>query len=144
MNHDSNNPKVSVILPTYNRAHLIKRAIQSVLDQTYQNFEIIVVDDGSTDNTEEQVRSFNNPKIRYIRYNENKGAAFARNAGIKASRGDYIAFQDSDDEWFPHKLQRQMEAFKNASPEVGVVYTGSWRIKDNERIYLPLFKGKIK
>jgi len=142
MNHGSNNPKVSVIIPTYNRAHLIKRAIQSVLNQTYQNFEIIVVDDGSTDNTEEIVRDFNNEKIRYIRYNENKGAAFARNTGINVARGEYIAFQDSDDEWFPHKLQRQMEVFKNASPEVGVVYTGSWRIRNNERIYLPLFTGK--
>ncbi len=142
MKHNSNNPEVSVIIPTYNRAHLIKRAIQSVLNQTYQNFEIIVVDDGSVDNTEEVVKNFNNQKIRYIRYNENKGVAAARNTGIKATRGDYIAFQDSDDEWFPNKLERQMEVFKNVSPEVGVVYTGTWRIRNNERIYLPLFTGK--
>jgi len=141
MNYESNNPQVSVILPTYNRAHLIKRSIQSVLDQTFQDFEIIVVDDGSSDNTEEQVKSFNNQKIRYIRYNENKGAAFARNTGIKAAQGEYIAFQDSDDEWFPNKLRRQMEVFKNSSPAVGVVYTGSWRIRNDKRFYLPLFKG---
>ncbi len=142
MKHNSNNPEVSVIIPTYNRAHLIKRAIQSVLNKTYQNFEIIVVDDGSVDNTEEVVKNFNNQKIRYIRYNENKGVAAARNTGIKATRGDYIAFQDSDDEWFPNKLERQMEVFKNVSPDVGVVYTGTWRIRNNERIYLPLFTGK--
>ncbi len=142
MNHNSNNPEVSIIIPTYNRAHLIKRAIQSVLNQTYQNFEIIVVDDGSTDNTEEEVKNLNNQKIRYIRYNENKGAASARNTGIKVSRGEYIAFQDSDDEWFPNKLKRQMEVFKNAPLEVGVVYTGGWLIKNNERIYRPLFTTK--
>lgn len=142
MNHNSNNPEVSVIIPTYNRAHLIKRAIQSVLNQTYQNFEIIVVDDGSTDNTEEEVKNLNNQKIRYIRYNENKGAASAKNTGIKVARGDYIAFQDSDDEWLPNKLQRQVEVFKNSPLEVGVVYTGSWRIRNNERIYRPLFTGK--
>ncbi len=142
MNQDSGNPEVSVILPTYNRAHLIKRAIQSVLNQTYQNFEIIVVDDGSTDNTEEIVRDLNNQKIRYIRHNENKGAACARNTGIKVARGDYIAFQDSDDEWFPNKLERQMEVFKNAPLEVGVVYTGAWLIRNNKRIYRPLFTTK--
>jgi len=142
MNHNSINPEVSVIIPTYNRAHLIKRGIQSVLNQTYQNFEIIVVDDGSTDNTEEEVKNFNNKKIRYIRVNENKGAASARNTAIKVAQGDYIAFQDSDDEWFPNKLERQMEVFKNASPKVGVVYTGSWLVRNNKRIYLPLFIGK--
>jgi glycosyltransferase involved in cell wall biosynthesis len=143
MNHNSNNPEVSVILPTYNRAHLIKRAIQSVLNQTYQNFEIIVVDDGSTDNTEEEVvRNLNNKKIRYIRHNENKGAASARNTGIKVARGEFIAFQDSDDEWSINKLERQMEVFKNAPLEVGVVYTGGWLIRDNERTHRPLFTTK--
>ncbi len=134
--------EVSVIIPTYNRAHLIKRAIQSVLNQTYQDFEIIVVDDGSTDNTEEEVKNLNNQKIRYIRHNENKGAAVARNTGIKAARAEFIAFQDSDDEWSSNKLKRQMEVFKNAPLEVGVVYTGSWQIRNNKRIYLPLFTGK--
>lgn len=144
MNLNSDNPQVSVIIPTYNRAHLIKRAIQSVLYQTYQNFEIIVVDDGSTDNTEEIVKNFNNRKIKYIRYNENKRAATAKNIGIKASRAEFIAFQDSDDEWLPTKLERQMEVFKNAPLEVGVVYTGVWLIKNNKRIYLPLFTGNKK
>ncbi|MBA7515277.1 Undecaprenyl-phosphate 4-deoxy-4-formamido-L-arabinose transferase [subsurface metagenome] len=103
-------PKVSVIIPTYNRAHLIGRAVQSVLNQTYQDFEIIVVDDGSMDDTEEVINEFQeqDKRIRYIRYEKNKGAAAARNTGIKASRGEYIAFQDSDDEWFPEKLNESM------------------------------------
>jgi len=131
----SGDPIVSVIIPTYNRAHVLARAIQSVLNQTYQDFEIIVVDDGSTDNTEEVIKSFNDPRIRYIRHEENKGAAAARNTGIKAAKGEFIAFQDSDDEWLPKKLEKQMEAFDNASPKVGVVYTGFWSIEGNVKRY---------
>jgi len=107
------------------------RAIQSVLDQTYEDFELIVVDDGSTDNTEEVVKNFGNDKIRYIRHEENKGAAAARNTGIRAARGEYIGFQDSDDEWLPVKLEKQIKVFETAPPEVGVVYTDMQRI--NER-----------
>jgi len=119
-----NNPTVSVIIPTYNRAHLVGRAIKSVLNQTYQDFELIIVDDGSTDNTEKVIKRFDDKRIRYIKHEKNKGGAAARNTGIKAARGEYIAFLDSDDEWLPEKLKRQMEVFKNASSEVGVVYTG--------------------
>jgi glycosyltransferase involved in cell wall biosynthesis len=134
--HDQN-PKVSVVIPTYNRAHLICRSIQSVLDQTYQNLEIIVVDDGSTDNTEEIVINFKDERIRYIKHSENKGASAARNTGIKVSRGEYIAFQDSDDEWFSEKLEKQISAFYNSSPEVGVVYSGFYRVEANKKIYIP-------
>ena len=129
--------KVSVIIPTYNRAHLMGRAIQSVLNQTYQDFEIIVVDDASTDNTEEAVRSLKDERIRYIRHEKNKGAGAARNTGIRAANGEYIAFQDSDDEWLPEKLEKQMKVFENAPPEVGVVYTGFWRIEKNKKNYIP-------
>ena len=120
------NPTVSVIIPTYNRAHLISRAIKSVLNQTYQDFEVIVVDDGSTDNTEEVIKEFQkkDERIKYVRHEKNKGGSAARNTGIKAARGAYIAFLDSDDEWLPEKLKKQMKFFKNASPEGGVVYTG--------------------
>lgn len=130
-------PTVSVVIPTYNRAHLVGRAIQSVLNQTYQDFEIIVVDDGSTDNTEEVVKSFNDPRIRYIRHDQNRGGSAARNTGIKMARGEYIAFQDSDDEWLPEKLEKQMRVFENAPAEVGVVYTGFWRIEGDRRTYIP-------
>jgi len=134
--HDEN-PKVSVVIPTYNRAHLICRAIQSVLDQTYQNLEIIVVDDCSTDNTEEIVKDFKDERIRYIQHNENKGASAARNTGIKASQSEYIAFQDSDDEWFSDKLEKQIIAFYNSSPEVGVVYSGFYIVEADKKIYIP-------
>lgn len=130
-------PEVSVIIPTYNRAHLIGRAIQSVLNQTYREFEIIVVDDGSTDNTEEVVKSFNDERLRYTRHEQNKGAAAARNTGIKIAGGDYIAFQDSDDEWLPGKLEKQIKVFENASSKVGVVYTGILRIQGDKRVYSP-------
>jgi len=126
---------VSVIIPTHNRAHLVGRAIQSVLDQSYQDLEIIVVDDASTDNTEEVVRSFNDKRIKYIRHKKNKGAAAARNTGIMAARSEYIAFQDSDDEWLHEKLEKQMKIFKVSSPEVGVVYTDMWKITANKRLY---------
>jgi len=131
-------PTVSIIIPTYNREHLLGRAIQSVLDQTYQNFELIIVDDGSTDDTEKLVKSFNSEKIRYIRHGENKGPSAARNTGIQSAKGDYIAFQDSDDEWMPEKLEKQIRAFETASPAVGIVYTGRYRIINNKKEYLPL------
>lgn len=137
-------PTVSVIIPTYNRAHLITRAIRSVLNQTYHDFELIVVDDGSTDNTEEIVNGFNDPRIKYIRHDKNKRVAAARNTGIKAARGSYIAFQDSDDEWLPTKLEKQLQAFKNASPEVGVVYSGIWRIEGNKRKHIGYHDKKGK
>jgi glycosyltransferase involved in cell wall biosynthesis len=130
-------PTVSIIIPTYNRAHVLSRAIQSVLAQTYQDFELIIVDDGSTDDTERLVKSFNSEKIRYIRHIENKGPAAARNNGIQSAKGDYIAFQDSDDEWMPQKLEKQMRAFETAPPEVGVVYTGSYIIKNNRKWVAP-------
>lgn len=133
------NPTVSVIIPTYNRAHLVGRAIQSVLNQTYQDFEIIVIDDGSTDNTEDIIREFQktDKRIKYIKHEKNKGGSAARNTGIKAARGEYIAFQDSDDEWLPEKLEKQMRVFENAHPEVGVVYTGFLRIENDKENYIP-------
>ncbi|MFH0897585.1 MAG: glycosyltransferase, partial [Candidatus Bathyarchaeota archaeon] len=119
------NPTVSVVIPTYNRAHLIGRTIQSVLAQTYQDFEIILVDDCSTDNTEEVVQSFTDERLRYIRLKENSGTAgVPRNRGIEESRGKYIAFLDSDDEWLPEKLEKQIDKFKSVSADVGLVYCG--------------------
>lgn len=129
----NSNPTVSVIIPTYNRAHLVSRAIESVLNQTYQDFEIIVVDDGSMDDTEEIVRSFKNERIRYIRHDKNKGEAAARNTGIKAAEGEYIAFQDSDDEWIPEKLEKQTKVFEGASSRLGIVYTSMYQIDKEGR-----------
>src|SRR3989338_4904135 len=130
-------PIVSVVIPTYHRAHLIRKAIQSILNQTYQDLEIIVVDDCSGDNTEEVVKSLNDERIRYIRHEKNKGAPAARNTGIKAAKGEYIAFQDSYDEWLPQKLEKQMKVFENEPQKVGVVYTGFFRIEKSKKEYIP-------
>ncbi len=117
-------PQVSVVIPTYNRTHVVGRAIRSVLHQTCQNFEIIVVDDGSTDATAELIALFHDPRLRYIRYDENRGGGAARNAGIEAARGDYVAFLDSDDEWLPEKLEKQVRLLESSQPAVGAVYAG--------------------
>ncbi|MFX0093636.1 MAG: glycosyltransferase family 2 protein [Candidatus Hodarchaeota archaeon] len=127
-------PLVSIILPTYNRGHVIARAIQSVLNQTYSNFELIIIDDGSCDDTESVVKSFNDSRIKYFRQNKNYGASIVRNIGIKTARGDYIAFQDSDDLWLPHKLERQVKSFETSPPEVGVAYC-EWFCARDKRIY---------
>jgi glycosyltransferase involved in cell wall biosynthesis len=110
--------KVSIIVPTYNREKFIKRALDSVIEQTYQNFEVLVIDDGSTDNTRDVVKSYGE-RVCYF-YQENKGIAGARNAGIKESSGDYIAFLDSDDYWMHGKLERQTALFREHS-EYGLV-----------------------
>jgi len=104
-------PKISVIIPNYNNANYITCAIESVLSQTYTDFEILVVDDGSTDNSKGAIGKYilkHCNKMRYF-YQENKGLSVARNKGIKESRGSYITFLDSDDEWKPTKLERQMK-----------------------------------
>lgn len=120
------NPSVSVIVPTYNRARTLKRAVNSILFQSYVDLEVIIVDDGSTDGTDELVKSFTDPRVRYVRLGGNSGACRARNAGLAVARGAYIAFQDSDDEWLAGKLERQMEAAKKAEaidPAVCVFHT---------------------
>lgn len=98
-------PLVSVVIPTYNRGRVIGRAIESVLQQTFSDFELIIVDDGSTDNSCEIVGLYDDSRIRLIRNTQNQGANFCRNIGIKESKGKYIAFQDSDDEWTTDKLE---------------------------------------
>ncbi len=114
---------VSVVVPTYNRAYCICRAIDSVRQQTHSNWEILLVDDGSTDNTKAVIASTyaGDPRIRYI-YQQNAGVSAARNAGIRESKGDYVAFLDSDDTWKPWKLETQLECFR-FFPEVGMVWT---------------------
>ncbi|ACL15990.1 glycosyltransferase family 2 protein [Methanosphaerula palustris] len=134
----STTPTVSVILPTYNRAHLLPTAIESVLNQTYRDLELIVVDDGSKDSTEEVIRTITDERLRYIRYEPNQGANHARNVGIQAARGPFIAFQDSDDDWFPDKLEKNMKLFEMVGPEVGVVYSGYWKhMGNNQKMYIP-------
>ncbi len=112
-------PKVSVVIPTYNCAQYICQAVDSVWAQTYHDFELVVVDDGSTDNTRELLMQYGK-HLRYI-YQENRGMTAARNTGIRNSSGEYIGFLDSDDIWLPNKLDRQVKLLDEA-PEVGLVY----------------------
>lgn len=103
-------PSVSVVLPTYNRASLLARAIDSVLAQTHRDFELIVVDDASTDHTSEVLAGYDDPRVVRVRRRRNSGPCGARNSGIRKARGRYVAFQDSDDEWYPDKLEKQLQA----------------------------------
>ncbi len=120
---------VSVILPTFNRAHLICEAIDSILNQTYRDFEIIVVDDGSTDNTTEVLQRYSD-RITYIKQ-ENKGPGDARNRGIAEAKGEYIAFLDSDDIWFKDKLELQVAVMEKL-PEIGFLCSDFCILKDGE------------
>lgn len=121
-------PVVSIILPAYNRAAVLPRAIKSVMRQTVRDFELIIIDDASTDKTAELLNAYSLPQLRILRNPSRCGAAAARNEGIKIAGGTYIAFIDSDDEWLPHKLQRQIETIKTLSTDYGAVYSDLWQV----------------
>jgi glycosyltransferase involved in cell wall biosynthesis len=146
MHSPGNNPLVSVIVPTYNRAHVVPRAIASVFNQTFTDFELLIVDDGSTDDTLAAVQAFASPRMRYLSHKENSGASSARNTGIKASRGDYIAFLDSDDEWAPSKLEEQVALFSKMGSDVGVIYSGFYyknTFSDKKKVFCLNLQGNI-
>lgn len=112
---------VSIIVPTYNRDCCLLAAINSILNQTYQYFEIIVVDDGSTDDTEPLIRRVHDARITYIKLEENLGPSHARNVGIKHSRYEFIAFEDSDDIWCENKLEKQIKKLES-NPDAAMIY----------------------
>ena len=128
---NSRNPLVSVIIPTYNRGWIIKEAIDSVLEQDFIDYELIVVDDGSTDNTSDILQSYGNT-ITVI-YQSNRGVSAARNRGVGASTGQLIAFLDSDDLWLPRKLSRQV-AFFHAQPDAMINQTEEQWIRNGVRV----------
>lgn len=131
-------PPVSVIIPTFNRAHTLKRAIDSVLNQTYRDFEIIIVDDGSTDHTADVVDTISDNRIKYICIGNNRGPAFARNVGIRESKGQFITFNDSDDMWLSNKLEQQIRYFReNVDSKLGVVFTRAQHIIGKRSYYVP-------
>ena len=120
-------PKVSVIVPTYNGAYYLGDAIQSVLEQTYSNFELIVVNDASPDNTTEVVKQFVDPRLKYIVFEENKGVGQARYAGVQASNGEIIALLDQDDFYHPEKLEAHV-AFLGSNPDIGFTYNARFEL----------------
>jgi len=137
-----------VVIPTYNRAELVERAIRSVLSQTYPDVEVIVVDDASTDDTRDRIKTLQNidHRVRYFRQDCNRGAQAARNTGMRSAKGKYIAFLDSDDEWLPQKLYLQMELFSQGDGSLGVVYCGLQEVSIDGKMgtqFLPKFRGYI-
>ncbi|MFA4662862.1 glycosyltransferase family 2 protein [Pyrococcus kukulkanii] len=140
-------PTVSVIIPTYNRAQMLVRAIRSVLNQTFEDFELIIVDDASTDDTPKVVEGIRDGRVRYIRLEKNSGGPVARNTGIKKARGKYIALLDDDDEWLPHRLELQVEKMEEVDRNVGVIYGGFYYVsQDTGKIIgrrLPKYRGNV-
>ncbi len=110
--------KISVIIPTYNRGNIIENSITSVLNQTYTNLEVLIIDDGSTDNTKEIIDKFDDKRIKYIKLKDNYGGSNARNIGIKSATGKFISFQDSDDIFYPKKLEIQMKNIINQKSDL--------------------------
>lgn len=113
---------VSVIMPTFNRAETISKAIQSVYEQTYKNWELIIIDDASTDNTEDIVKTIDDERIKYVKNECNRGANFSRNYGCKMAQGEYLAFLDSDNYWLSEKLEKQVQVLRSSSEKVAFVF----------------------
>lgn len=125
-------PKVSVIIPTYNREHCIMRAINSVFRQTFQNFDLWVIDDGSTDQTKDLLSDIQDKRFHYLK-SINRGVSAARNIGIKESKGEWIALLDSDDEWLPDRLEKQIKIIKE-NPNIPLIHGEEIWMRKNKRI----------
>lgn len=128
--------KVSIIIPTYNRSAKLKKSIESVLQQSYTNFELLIVDDASTDDTQAMVEAISDERIRYIKQTVNGGASAARNEGVRQADAPLIAFQDSDDIWKPEKLEKQM-VYWQQHPEYAMVYCAYKKYIDGQEIVVP-------
>lgn len=119
-------PRVSIIIPTANRLNMLRRALRSVFSQSYQNFEIIVVDDGPANNCKMLFNEFCDERLRYYHRGRTEGVASARNFGIKVSSGEFIAFLDDDDEWLPTKLEKQVRLLQKKDDRFGIVHTNCY------------------
>lgn len=114
------NELVSIIMPSYNTARFIDKTIESVLKQTYKNWELLIVDDCSTDNTDEIVSKYDDKRIIYLKNQKNSGAAVSRNKALKNAKGKWIAFLDSDDLWYPTKLEEQINYMKKNKSQIAI------------------------
>lgn len=129
-------PKVSVVIPTYNNALYIVEAVESVLNQTFKDFEIIVVDDGSKDNTKEVLKPYIDKDLIRYKYQDNQGPGVARNTGILSAKGDYIAFLDSDDTLTKDSLERRLSLIES-EPDLGLVFSDNFgQLKGSEKVEL--------
>lgn len=138
-------PLVSAIITTYNRSVFMKKALESVLAQTFEDFELLILDNSSQDDTEAVVKSFKDPRIRYIKH-EPMSISPARNIGVKEAKSDYIAFLDDDDEWLPVKLEKELEIFNASSGQVALVYGGFIEIdSDGKELgrHSPILSGRV-
>lgn len=133
-------PRVSVIISTYDRAALLPRAVNSVLAQTFSDYELIIVDDCSSDDTQEVIAEFTDPRIRSVRHKENRGLPASRNTGVRNAKGEYIAFLDDDDEYTPERLSLQVSRFEAASPAVGLVYGWMDKVDDSTGHIEPAYR----
>lgn len=138
------NPLVSIVIPTRNREHLLKRAVNSVLNQTFTNYEIIIIDDFSDNQVTDNKGLIKYEKIKIIRHSEQKGGSAARNTGIRNASGDFIAFLDDDDEWMPPKLEQQVQLFKNSKKNTALIYTGVKVIDENNSNYVKVMVPSIR
>lgn len=138
---------MTVVIPTYDRPTLVARAIESVLNQTFREFECIVVDDHSPESdTEAYVTSLDSDKVTYVRHEENRGLSAARNTGIERADSEFVAFLDDDDEWLPVKLERQVDLFDALSDDFGLVYCWMDYVTEGGRVkrrYRPTLSGRI-
>lgn len=141
-------PLVSVIIPSYNHAQYIGNAIESVLNQTYPNIELIVIDDGSQDSSNDVIRCYaDDPRVTTILNSENRGQSYVLNRALKVAKGTLVSFLPSDDWYLPRKTELQVAKFLQSSPEVGVVYGGGARYYEDtgetKSAKLPVFTGKV-
>jgi glycosyltransferase involved in cell wall biosynthesis len=141
-------PLVTIILPCYNRATLLPRALESIIAQTYKNWELLIIDDGSTDNSVAVIKPYieKYPAIRYYSLDKNAGACVARNRGITQAKGEYIAFLDSDDEYLPAKLEEQVKCFQTSTiRNLGVVSCGRQDVRASKVYFqwIPKIKGNV-
>jgi glycosyltransferase involved in cell wall biosynthesis len=128
------NTQISVVVPTYNRAQLLPRTIDSVLNQTLADFELIIVDDGSTDDTPSVIESYDDDRLTYIQFDENRGANAARNAGIRNANAPYVSFLDSDDEFDATHLEVVVSHLESLPKRVGGVYTSQRFVEDGQEV----------
>ena len=136
----SSAPLVTVVIPTYNHARYLKRAIQSILDQSYMNWELIIIDNHSTDNTDQVIAFFQDTRITYLKIHNDGIIAKSRNAGIRLAKGEWIAFLDSDDLWYPKKLQTAIEVIRYDS-SIDVCCNNEFQVDEVKKIKKKLIYG---